>query len=215
MNQSRYFTSLCFLLLLQFQLFGQGEWEMIKDKEGIRVFTRANQISSFKEFKATMQIEAGVSQFLAVLYDVEGLSDWAYNTIESTLLNRPDDMSQTYYSVAKAPWPYKNRDGIYLNQITWNKTSRELLVEIEMLEQEIETKGDNVRMDGYGYWKIREVSDGKLDIVFQMQVDPGGSIKAWMANMVVSDSPYKTLLGLRDIIHKKKYQGKSYDFLND
>ena len=48
-----------------------------------------------------------------------------------------------------------------------------------------------------------------------MQVDPGGSIKAWMANMFVTDSPYHTMQGLREIIQKKKYKGFSYDFLND
>ncbi len=215
MKQHKHFFSLCFLLLLQFHLIGQEKWELIKDKDGIQVFTRANTVSSFKEFKATMQIEASVNQFLAVLYDIEGLSDWAYNIKESKLLHRPDDMSQTYYALAKAPWPYKDRDGIYLNQITWNKTSKVLIVDIEMLEQNIETNGDYVRMDGYGYWQIKEVSDGKVAVIFQMQVDPGGSIKAWMANMFVSDSPYHTMLGLRDIIQKKKYQGLSYDFLND
>jgi len=215
MNQSRYFTNLCFLLLLQFQLFGQEEWKLIKDKDSIQVYTRANTVSSFKEFKGMMQIEAEVNQFLAVLYDVEGLSDWAYNIKESKLIDRPDNMSQTYYAVAKAPWPYKDRDGIYLNQISWNKESKVLLVAIEMLEQDLDMSDDYVRMDGYGYWQIKAISDSKLEVIFQMQVDPGGSIKAWMANMFVTDSPYETLNGLRNVIQKKKYQGTTYDFLHD
>ena len=215
MNPSKHFLSFCFLLLLQFQVFGQEPWQLIKDKEGIQVFTRVNTVSSFKEFKATMRIEAGVNEFLAVLYDVEGLTDWAYNIKESKLLDRPDDMSQTYYAVAKAPWPYKDRDGIYLNQISWDNEAKLLLVDIEMLEQDVEVNDDYVRLDGYGYWQVKEVSASEVEVVFQMQVDPGGSIKAWMANMFVSDSPYYTMLGLRGILQKKKYHGKSYDFLHD
>jgi len=215
MNPSKHFLSLYFLLLLQFQVVGQEPWELVKDKEGIQVFTRANTVSSFKEFKATMRIEAGVNEFLAVLYDVEGLSDWAYNIIESKLLHRPDDMSQIYYAVAKTPWPYKDRDGIYLNQITWDKKAKLLLVEIDMLEQDVEVSDNYVRMDGYGYWQVKEVSAGQVEVIFQMQVDPGGSIKAWMANMFVSDSPYHTMAGLRDVLQKKKYHGINYDFLQD
>ena len=215
MNPSKHFLSLYFLLLLQFQVVGQEPWELFKDKEGIQVFTRANTVSSFKEFKATMRIEAGVNEFLAVLYDVEGLSDWAYNIIESKLLQRPDDMSQIYYAVAKTPWPYKDRDGIYLNQIIWDKKAKLLLVEIDMLEQDVEVSDNYVRMDGYGYWQVKEVSAGQVEVIFQMQVDPGGSIKAWMANMFVSDSPYHTMLGLRDVLRKKKYHGTNYDFLQD
>ena len=215
MSQGRYFIHLCFLLFLQFQLFGQEQWKLVKDKNGIQVYTRANTISSFKEFKAIMQIQGEVHQFLAVLYDVEGLSDWGYNIKESKLINRPDNMSQTYYAVAKAPWPYKDRDGIYLNQISWNKESKVLLVDIEMLEQDLEMSDDYVRMDGYGYWQVKVISDSKLEVIFQMQVDPGGSIKAWMANMFVTDSPYETMLGLRNVIQKKKYRGVTYDFLED
>ena len=202
-------------MLIQFHVVGQEPWQLIKDKEGIQVFTRSNTVSSFKEFKATMRIEAKVNEFLAVLYDVEGLSDWGYNLKESKLLNRPDDMTQTYYAVAKAPWPYKDRDGIYLNQISLDNKTKVLLVDIEMLEQNIEVSGDYVRMDGYGYWQVKEVSASEVEVIFQMQVDPGGSIKAWIANMFVSDSPYHTMLGLRDVLQKKKYHGKSYDFLHD
>ncbi len=62
---------LCLLLLLHFQLMGQEQWKLVKEKEGIQVYTRTNTVSSFKEFKAMMQIEGEVNQFLAVLYDIE------------------------------------------------------------------------------------------------------------------------------------------------
>lgn len=215
MKQSSYMIPLCLLLLLHFQLMGQEQWKLVKEKEGIQVYTRTNTVSSFKEFKAMMQIEGEVNQFLAILYDVERLSDWGYNIKESKLIDRPDNMIQTYYAVAKAPWPYKDRDGIYLNQISWNKESKVLLVDIEMLEHELEINDDYVRMNGHGYWQITAISDGKLEVIFQMQVDPGGAIKAWMANMFVTDAPFKTMLGLRNTIQKKKYQGKTYDFLID
>lgn len=215
MNQPNHFLSLCFLLLLQIQLVGQEQWELVKEKDGIEIFTRTNTISSFKEFKATMEIQAGVNDFLAVLYDVEGLPDWGYSVKEAKLLERSDDLSQTYYAVAKAPWPYKDRDGIYLNRMNWNSEAKELRVDIDLLEQDFESENEYVRMDGFGYWQIKEVQGGMLQIVFQMQMDPGGSIKAWMANMFVTDSPYHTMNGLRKIIQKEKYQGKDYEFLQN
>ena len=209
----KYFLIPGFLLLFQFQVLGQSPWELIKDKNGIQVFTRSNTVSSFKEFKAIMQIEGKVSHFLNVLYDVDGLPDWAYSVRESKLLKRENNFNQVYYAVAKAPWPYKDRDGIYENIISWDKEKGVLLVKIEMLEEGLESNPDYVRMDGYGYWQVEKLSDDKVKVVFQMQVDPGGSIKAWMANMFVSDSPYQTLFGLRKVLKKEKYRAKNYDFL--
>lgn len=213
MAAHKYFLILCFLWLFQFQIIAQSPWDLIKDKNGIQVFTRSNTISSFKEFKATMEVEAKMSHFLNVLYDVDGLTDWGYNISESKLLKRQNHFNQIYYAVAKAPWPYKDRDGVYENIITWNKEERVLLVKIEMLEGVLEANDDYVRMDGFGFWKIEKISDERMAITFQMQVDPGGSIKAWMANMFVSDSPYQTLFGLREVLKKEKYQAKTYDFL--
>ncbi|WKK65643.1 START domain-containing protein [Lutimonas zeaxanthinifaciens] len=205
-----------FLCLLVFNVsYAQENWDLIKDKKDIKVYTRTNTVSSFKEFKGITEIKAKVNDFLAVLYDIDGLPDWAYNIKESRLLDRSGENVQVYYAVAKAPWPYKNRDGVYKNSIKWDPEKRELMVEIEMLEDVMDPNDSYVRMDGYGYWKIRERSNDLLEVTFQMQVDPGGSIKAWMANMFVSDSPFFTLLGLRESISLDKYQSKSFEILKD
>ena len=84
-----------------------------------------------------------------------------------------------------------------------------------MLEDVMGTNDAYVRMDGYGYWKIHELNNDLLEVTFQMQVDPGGSIKAWMANMFVSDSPFYTLLGLREAVGLDKYRGKNFEILKD
>ena len=209
-----YIITLLYLLLTDTS-YAQENWDLIKDKKEIKVYTRLNTVSSFKEFKGVTEMKADVNDFLAVLYDIDGLADWAYNIKESRLLDRAGERWQTYYAVAKAPWPYKNRDGVYRNEIIWDSYKKELLVKIEMLEDEIAPNDSYVRMDGYGHWKIREIQGDLLEITFQMQVDPGGSIKAWMANMFVSDSPFFTLLGLREIIQQDKYQGKDFEILKD
>lgn len=68
-------------------------------------------------------------------------------------------------------------------------------------------------MAGYGKWTAQQISASELQIEFQMQVDPGGSIKAWMANMFVTDSPFYTMNGMRKVISQEKYQGKSFEFI--
>ena len=190
----------------------QENWVEVKNKEGIQVFTRTNTVMSFKEFKATMIIDGKVNDVLSVLYDVEGLTAWGYNVTKSELIERSGDSLQVYYAVAKAPWPYKDRDGIYSNKMIWDKQLKTLLVEIDILEKDIKSDNDFVRLDGYGFWKIKEMLSGKIEIDFQMQINPGGSIKAWMANMFVSDSPFYTMQGMREALKNEKYQGKTYEF---
>lgn len=194
-------------------LNGQDEWKQIREKQGITVFTRSNPGMDFKEFKSNMILRGSLDQFLSVLYDIEGLSSWGYNVKSASLISREADTIQVYYTEAKAPFPYKNRDGVYLNRFRWNPKERKLIVDIDMPEGLIPEKDNLVRMKGYGSWVVREMDDGKLEITFQMQMDPGGNIPAWMANMFAGDTPYHTLLGLREAMEKEKYQGKSYEFI--
>ena len=191
----------------------QEEWKQIRDKEGITVFTRSNPNMAFKEFKSSMVVKADLEQFLAVLYDIEGLRSWGYNLKSAELVRREADSIQVYYAVAKAPFPYKNRDGVYLNRFKWNPAEKQLKVEIDLLEDVIPEKDNLVRMEGYGTWLVRVLNDGRLKIDFQMQMDPGGSIPAWMANMFAGDSPYYTLTGLREAMSEEKYKGKSYSLI--
>ena len=188
----------------------QENWNEVKNKEGIKVFTRTNTVMSFKEFKATMTIDGKVNDVLSVLFDVEGLTIWGHNISKSELIERDGDSLQIYYAVAKAPWPYKDRDGIYSNKMIWDKQLKTLLVEIDLIESDMYANNDFVRMDGYGYWKIKESLSGKIEIDFQMQINPGGSIKAWIANMFVSDSPFYTMKKLREALKNDRYQGKTY-----
>ena len=194
-------------------LHAQDGWKQIREKQGITVFTRSNPNMDFKEFKSNMTVNGTVEQFLSVLYDVDGLSSWGYNVKKAHAVSSEGDTIQVYYAEAKAPFPYKNRDGVYLNRFKWEPRDRELMVEIEMPEGLVPEKENLVRMEGYGSWIVRELNDGKLEITFQMQMDPGGNIPAWMANMFAGDTPYHTLLGLRKAMQEEKYQGKSYEFI--
>jgi hypothetical protein len=65
-------------------------------------------------------------------------------------------------------------------------------------------------MKGYGFWKVLELPENRLEIHFQMQMDPGGNIPAWLSNMFSGDTPYFTLLELRKAMSDKKYQGKEH-----
>jgi len=215
--QNTYKHILFITLVLSFTLpvKSQDNWVEVKDKDGIKVFTRTNTVMSFKEFKGTTIIKGKVSDVLSVLYDIDALKVWGHNLSRSELIERKGDTIQMYYAVAKAPWPYKDRDGIYVNKISWDTKTKTLLVKIDLLDNGMFADNDYVRMDGYGFWEIVELPSGEIEVDFQMQIDPGGSIKAWVANMFVSDSPFYTLKGLREALKDEKYHGKTYDMLNN
>lgn len=204
---------ICFLSFQNFFLFAQEDWELSRDSDGIKVHTKMEEGYSFKSFKANSKINGSVHQFIDVLLDIENFPDWGYNVESAKLLERLGDTVQVYYSIAKAPFPYKNRDGIYLNRSKWNAKTKTLLIDIEVLYDYMDLDDKYIRVKGYGYWKVIVLSENKIDVTFFMQVDPGGNVPSWLANMFVDGTPYHTLLNLKETIEKSTSK-KKYDFID-
>ena len=205
----------CLLLILMFQNgLAQENWKMEKEEDGIKVYTKPVSTSEFKAFKATMTIDESIQSFLSVIYDIDGLPSWGYKLKSASLLKKSGDSLQIYYAEAKVPFPYKNRDGVYSNTFNWDANTKTLTVQIDLLENYMDAKEDLVRLTGSGYWKAKVLDSGKLEITFEMQVDPGGGIPAWMSNMFADDTPFYTMTALKDTIKKSKYQNKTYSFVD-
>ena len=52
-------------------------------------------------------------------------------------------------------------------------------------------------------WTVTPEAEGRTRVVFEMHLEPGGGIPAWLANSRVVDSPFETLKNLRGIIAKR------------
>ena len=204
-------------LLILFQsgiLFSQEKWELIRDTDDIKVFTKKEGNYNFKTFKATVIINSSTINFISVLNNIELFSKWGHNIKFANLLERSGDTLQIYYSVAKAPFPYKNRDGIYLNRFRWISDSKTLMVDIEVLDDYLVLDEKYVRVKGYGYWEIKELSKNRINVTFSMQIDPGGSIPTWLANMFVDDTPFNTLLNLKELLESEDFEKYTYNFID-
>ena len=201
-------------LCTSFCLTAQEQWEMIKDKDGIQVYLEEEGIYAFKTFKGTTTIDASIHDFIDTIFDLNSYAEWGHNVKSASLLERKGDTLQIYYSIAKAPFPYKNRDGIYRNRFTWNKEKKELNVSIEVLDDYLEENDKYIRVSGNGYWKVKVTAKNKLEVTFLMQVDPGGAVPSWLANLFVEDTPFNTLTNIKKNIDQNKANNSFYNFID-
>lgn len=201
------------ILVSSIPVMSQDAWKLESDKDGIRVYSNKNDKARFKSFKANTIIDGNVEAFVAVLQDIPNYSKWLKDMQDPELLKRIGDTVQIYYGNSSVPYPFDDRDGIYLNKFSWNSKNKELTVNIKLLPEYLGLKKNRVRVKGSGYWRVRSLPTGKLDVTLSMQVDPGGEIPAWLVNMFVFKTPVNTLEGLRKVITDKKYQNKKYGFI--
>jgi hypothetical protein len=60
-----------------------------------------------------------------------------------------------------------------------------------------------VRGEFNGHWKFTKVDDYIVEVEYQGLTNPGGNVPASLANLVVVDVPYKTMINIRTLLDNK------------
>ena len=193
------------LLLLIFAFLGttsigQENWELQKDKKGIKVWTKDYPNSKFKQFKATTKIKAELKNVVAVFLDVENMGAW-YDRVEKvTLVEKVSEVEGIYMIDFELPWPVADRISAVRAILTHNPINNVVTVNTKYEEGIIKDSDRLVITDMFSEWLLTPVEGGFVEIYHHGYMHPGGSLPAWIANSGVKEGPVKTITALIEIL---------------
>lgn len=195
-------------------IFAQDGWELQKDRDNIKVYTKKVEGYSLKASKATSVFETTIPRLVAVLMDADNFYKVIPISKSSKLLKIVNDSERIYYVSTDAPWPVSDRDGIYSMKFSQNPNSKVVSVEVGCLPDYIPKKENHVRVPASeGIWKFTPLSNGKIEVTYENVSDPGGSIPDWLANTSAVNIPFGTIENLKERVALKQYEGQSFSFL--
>ncbi|MEP6595216.1 MAG: START domain-containing protein [Ginsengibacter sp.] len=192
---------LLFFFPLGFNAFAQHDWELSKDKNNIKVYTRKTDSSVFKSVKVEA-ILAGTPEKLAdILMGVERNIKWVYHTKTLRLIKRYNNNELIYYAETTLPWPMKNRDQAIRINLFPDSINRKLKITTVGEPNAIPATKGIVRVPYFlGIWQVNAIDNKRISIQYYLNVDPGGSIPGWIANMFVAKGPYETFINLSKLL---------------
>ncbi len=208
-----------FPLLIGSIVFGtvqaQTDCTVRKDLNGIKVFSCEVADSKFKSIKATFELDAELNQLVSVLQDVPAYNAWQYRMINPRLV-RQDERSLTYYGEISAPWPVSNRDLIVILEFGYDPAEKVLNVSATGMPASLPLVENIIRIPDFkAKWTVRELANHQLQVEYNLVIDIGGAIPAWLINMAQAEGPFETFSNLKAHLKLEKYQGNTYSFLND
>ena len=192
-----------------------SEWELKKDVDGVKVYTKSIEGSKIKAFKGTVTLDVKLDTVIAVLKDIDAFPQWIPDLKEARQLELKD-MEQIHYLHTDAPWPVSDRDGIYQYTYIRNKMAEapHVLVKIISLPDYLPKKDNIVRItDVDGYWKLTPTTNG-VEVVYRIHANPGGGLPKWLVNSKIVDTPFKSLTNLKERVKEPKYLEAEYPYLN-
>ena len=207
-----------FILLGFFPLSGrsQDDWKLKTDKDGINIFTRTFPDSKFKAIKVVVELDATLSQMVAVVLDVNTGAQWVYSTKSSVLLKQVSPSELYYYSEVSIPWPAANRDFIAELRAVQDSHSRVVTIYGPIFPDYLPVKKDIVRVRrSEGKWIISPLGKGKIKVEYTLRVDPGGDLPAWLVNMFVTKGPFESFRKLKEQLQKPEYVNAKLPFITD
>lgn len=172
---------------------GQYQWKLQRQSDGIKIYVSDVLGSGYKAVKAECTFPGTYAELIAILTNVPGHTQWIYNAKTNYLLKQNNPLDLIYYTETHLPWPASNRDAVIHLRIRTDSLPRFLNITGTGLPKYIPEKSGKVRVPHYkASWRVSMPSPGKLHIVYVLEVDPGGSLPAWISNMFVEKGPFET-----------------------
>lgn len=195
---------------------GPDGWELAREGEGIRVYTRGVPGSDFHEVRGEAVIDAGLNRLMALLDDTPACVDWMYNCKNPRLLYKASLMDRYQYVVNDFPWPATDREMIVRNRIEQDQATRTTTVTLQGVGRDalpepakaaLPGPGDLVPVDRLeGFFELTPLDAGGTRVVYQLHLEPGGKLAAGVVNAKTVDNPFETLKAMRQVVQRDKYR---------
>ncbi len=205
-------TLLSIFLIATFPLH-DGSWELKKDKEGIKVYTKHVEGSGLKAIRATTVFNASLETCAAVLRDIDHLTELFPDTKVAKKLSQTEN-EQVHYLEMDAPWPVADRDGAFKLTYKFDPATQTLVVDARIMPDAYPAQSGLVRLSkGGGTWTFKRIDATHTSLDYYFHGDPGGNIPTWLANSVVEENPLKMLTNFHSLVKHDRYQGKKFSFI--
>lgn len=193
------------------------EWQLKADKKGVQVFTRTVAGSPYKEIRGVMQLEGvKLSSIVALVLDTGACSRWADQCKESYVYRQLSPTESYVYTLNDLPWPVADRD--VLAHVAWRQNP----ITLEVAMHSVATEGILAAKQGVlrltqarASWTFTPIGKNRIRVVSEAHINPGGPLPGWIINMLLVDSPLKSMANMAIEVRNQKYQSARVDFIRN
>ena len=194
----------------------KSSWELSKQTDGIQVYVRNSSNSKIKFFRAVAIMPTRLTSLVAVLEDTTVFPRLFHNCKSAKSLKKVGHNEFYNYIVTAMPWPVSSRDSITQSIISQNKKTKRVDISINAKPNMVPQKKGIVRIKHLvGRWEFTPLKNGMTKVIYELSVVPGGSIPAWLVNLLVIDTPFYTLLKLRKLVKEPIYKNAKRSYILD
>jgi len=207
--------SVLFLLTFTVSLFADG-WKFAKSADGVTAYTRVVSTSNFKEYKVETEVNATLTQVVAVLMSVADMPQWVDRCAEAKMLKEMSATESITRTITSSPFPLKNREAISHGRLYQDQKTKVVTLVATGRPDYLPANSQFERVkETRGRWVLTPKPGGKVHIQMIGHTDPGGIIPAPIANQFVVMIPLNSVKNLRTQMRKEKYVKAKLNYIKE
>lgn len=193
---------LFFLLIIANASYSQTDWQLIKDQNGIKVYTANEGSSKFKSIKVEAVLTGTLQKLVNILRDVKNNKEWVYSTKQSYPIKQISSNEVLYYSETELPWPLSNRDIPVRMRLNLNTANNTLHVLASGEPNSFPLQKGKVRLQFFNStWDVKYDGKNKISISYYLKMDPSGNVPVQVTNLFITKGPYETFENLSKLLN--------------
>jgi hypothetical protein len=182
----------------------ESNWKWEVNEHNVDVYLSSIPGTDAQAFKAITKMNAQKQVIFSKLIDVSSYTKWMADCVSATVIKAINENEYIARFVNDSPWPVQDRDVVFhrYHEVT---PSGGLLLKFKVESHHVAENESYVRITtGHGYFLVEDTDQENVSLVtYEMYVEPGGDLPAWMVNAVVTDSPIETLSKLSWLVVKR------------
>ena len=149
--------------------------------------------------------------------DYAAYPKWLHFIDSAEEFDRQGPLDRSLRFTTQLPWPLADREAVLRAKVhqTLNDEEESVMIELINRPDALPPNNDYIRFpEMWGKLGFTRIGNDEVEMIYEIILDPGGYIPAWIANILLRDAPYFTLERLRRIVMKPEYQNRYYDYLD-
>ena len=208
------------LISLLFPLFSKAqdgvEWKKVKDNDGIQSFVMKLPEVAVNKVKVETIVKSSLSSLVALMIDTPKNPEWVFLNIHASIRHQDDVYNWVYYGQNNAPWPVCDRDVVTRVHLFQNAVTKEVVCESVAIPDYEPVHEDFTRIPMlHAIWRFTPLGEGKIKVAFELLIDLGGNMPAWLTNLAVTKGPSSSMKNFIELSKKEPYLSAKIDYIKE
>jgi hypothetical protein len=181
-----------------------SEWQLGKDADGIRVYSR-DADGGGVEVKAETTVDAPLVSVMGLILDYDAATRWRTAMLKSMKVkDRPNDHTWILQVHAEPPWPLPANDSV-IEAVLEAKPDKVIYHYRERAD--LQPPGTKSAMGSMnGQWILQPAGDNRTTVTNVMIMKPNIPVPDWLIKRMVYSTPHEQLVKMGQVVKDPRYR---------